>query len=497
MRALLFRRLAILAAGAAVCSVACKKGGALVAHVSSAGGSAAAGAEPGVGGPTEGASIANAGAAGTLEGTVAFPLKLAPNRRYLVDQNDKPFLVNQASSWGLIQSLSLVDATDYLDALKQRGFNTVMVSIISFDTRMAGNPPNWQGIPPFRVEWDFSSYNDAYFEHADRIINLARERGMLVTLVPSYLGYPTEPTQGWWNEMLSDNNSVAKCAAYGRYLGLRYKGFSNIVWEAGGDNTPAAGSELEKRLKAVVDGIRENDSAHLWTAHWDAVAHGNGVMSTENPAFASYIDINGYYAFDYNLTYQRDLEFYNKTPPKMLFHLDQSYEGEPGGSPENIRRKAYDAMLMGAAGSSFCAGQDSWGFFKWRSNLDTPATKQTDFWFRLFSSRHWYELVPDQNHLAVTAGLGTWGAIDYVAAARTSSGSSVLAFLPTSRTVTVDLTKISGSQAQAWWYNPRSGQSSLIGTFPTTSSEPFTPPADGDWLLVIDDTAQNLPPPGM
>ena len=428
-------------------------------------------------------------------GSVAFPLKLSANKRYLVDQNEQPFLINQASSWGLIQSLSTVDAIDYLDALKQRGFNTVMVSIISYDTRMAGKPPNWQGIAPFHVEWDFSTYNEAYFAHADQIIRLAAERGMLVTLVPCYLGYPSEGTQGWWDEMLSSRNSVAKSEAYGKFLGLRYKSFANIIWVAGGDNTPAAGSELENRLKGVVDGIRQNDS-HLWTAHWDSVSHGNGVMSTENPSFASYMNINGYYAFDYNLTYQRDLEFYNKTPAKMMFHLDQSYEGEAGGTPDNIRRKAYDAMLMGAAGSSFCAGQNWWGFFKWRSNMDTPGTRQTTAWFRLFSSRHWYELVPDQKHVAVTAGLGTWGTTDYVTAARTTSGSTIMAFLPTSRTVKVDLTKISGVRAQAFWYNPSIGESTRIDDFPTTGSQAFTPPSNGDWLLVIDDAALDFPAPG-
>jgi hypothetical protein len=412
-----------------------------------------------------------------------------------VDQNNVPFLINQASSWSLIQSLSNADAADYLDALKQRGFNAVMVSIISNDARMAGSPPNWQGVPPFNTQWDYSTYNDAYFAHADHVLNLAKDRGMLVTLVPSYLGYPTDASQGWWDEIQSANNSVAKSLAYGRYLGQRYKNFPNLLWIAGGDNTPPAGSELEKRLKAVIDGIRENDS-HLWTGHWDSVAHGNGVLSTENPTFASYMNVNGYYAFNYDLTYQRDLEAYNQVPAMMLYHLDQSYETEPGGTPENIRRKAYEAVLMGAAGSSFNAGPNWWGFANWRGNMDSPGSKQTTIWYRAFISRPWQDLIPDQNHLAVTSGLGTWGSIDYVAAARSSSGSTIMAFLPTSRTVTVDLRQISGTQAKCWWYNPSNGQSTSIGSFGTTGSRAFTPPGSGDWLLVIDDAAQNFPAPG-
>ncbi|HYQ44943.1 MAG TPA: DUF4038 domain-containing protein [Polyangiaceae bacterium] len=433
--------------------------------------------------------------AAPLTAPVAFPLKLSSNRRYLVDQNNVPFLINQASSWALIQSLSNADAADYLDGLKQRGFNTVMVSIISNDVRMAGSPPNWQGVSPFTTQWDFSTPNDTYFTHADQVLNLAKDRGMLVTLVPSYLGYPTDASQGWWDELQSANNSVAKSQAYGRYLGQRYKNFTNLIWIAGGDNSPAPGSVLENHLKAVVDGIRENDS-HLWTGHWDSVAHGNGVLSTENSTFASYMSVNGYYAYNYDLTYQRDLEAYNRAPAMMLYHLDQSYETEPGGTPENIRRKAYEAMLMGAAGSSFNAGPNWWGFANWRGNMDSPGSQQTTIWYRAFMSRAWQDLIPDQNHLAVTGGLGTWGSTDYVPAARTSTGSTVMAFLPSSRTVTVDASKISGTQAKGWWYNPVNGQSTAIGTFATTGTKSLTPPGSGDWLLVIDDASLNYPAPG-
>jgi len=402
-------------------------------------------------------------------------------------------LINQASSWGLIQSLSTSDARDYLDALKQRGFNTVLVSIISYDTRMAGNPPNWQGVPPFSVKWDFSSYNDAYFAHADEILNLAKDRGMLVALVPSYLGYAGDPSQGWMDEILSANNSVAKSVAYGRYLGDRYKNFTNIIWVAGGDNLPAAGSELESRLKGVIDGIKQNDPNHLWTAHWGG---SNSVWSVENPTFVSYLDINGYYAYDYGATQSQDLINYNRTPVLMTYHLDQSYETESGGTPENIRRKAYEAVLSGAAGSSFCAGPNWYLFYNWRSNMDTPGTLQTTIWYNAMVSRPWSELVPDQNHTAVTAGFGEVTGTDYAAAARTTSGSTIMAFMPSSRTLTVDMTKISGTAAKAWWLNPSNGQSTLIGTFATTGAKNFSPPGSGDWLLVIDDASRNRPPPG-
>jgi Putative collagen-binding domain of a collagenase len=93
-------------------------------------------------------------------------------------------------------------------------------------------------------------------------------------------------------------------------------------------------------------------------------------------------------------------------------------------------------------------------------------------------------------------GLGEFRGLDYLAAARTQDGSTVIAYLPTTRTFTVDLSKVAGSEAQTWWYNPRTGTSQTAGKFATNAKHQFTPPGEGDWVLVLDDASKNLPPPG-
>jgi collagenase-like protein with putative collagen-binding domain len=126
----------------------------------------------------------------------------------------------------------------------------------------------------------------------------------------------------------------------------------------------------------------------------------------------------------------------------------------------------------------------------------------------LFEPRAWYELVPDQNHGVVTAGYGTFDAAttkgnrfvmtsDYVAAGRTPDGSLVMAYMPTLRTVTVNMTNPSGS-ATAQWYDPSRGVYTSIEGSPFTNSgmRTFTPhgnnrDGDGDWVLVLE---TGLPP---
>ena len=48
----------------------------------------------------------------------------------------------------------------------------------------------------------------------------------------------------------------------------------------------------------------------------------------------------------------------------------------------------------------------------------------------------------------------------------------------------------------AWWFDPRTGKATAAGTFATEGSKDFTPPAEGDWVLVLDDASQQLPAPG-
>jgi hypothetical protein len=62
--------------------------------------------------------------------------------------------------------------------------------------------------------------------------------------------------------------------------------------------------------------------------------------------------------------------------------------------------------------------------------------------------------------------------------------------------VTVDMTKLSGKESAVWWFNPRTGESKTGGKVATAGKQQFKPPAEGDWVLVLDDAARNLPAPG-
>ena len=140
-----------------------------------------------------------------------------------------------------------------------------------------------------------------------------------------------------------------------------------------------------------------------------------------------------------------------------------------------IRRQAYWAVLCGGFGHIF-GNNPLWHFegpslypFEgtWEQAMDLPGSKSMMHWGKLFRSRRWFDLIPDQKHEVVTAGIGEFLGNDYLAAGRTLDGNTVIAYMPTKRTIKVDMSKVSGARAVARWFDPSSGR--------VTEAAPFQP----------------------
>jgi hypothetical protein len=421
-------------------------------------------------------------AGGARAADPAYPVKISANHRYLVDQNNRPFLIQGDAPWSLIVGLDKPDVDIYLRNRQARGFNTLMVNLL--EHKFAKHAPNNVfGEGPFTTPGNFSTPNEKYFAYADWVIRKAGEYGMQVLLAPIYLGYKGTD-EGWIEETLQ--NGPAKCLDYGLYLGKRYRDFDNIIWLIGGDRNPE--SALED-VDLIAMGIKENDHRHLMTAH----------CAPENTAMDQYaggrwVDLNTTYA--YGLVHDSLLANYNFKPTMPFFLIETTYEGEHNASAVQIRRQAYWADLAGSTGQ-FVGNRPIWLFDPgWKEALDAPGSQDMARLNYLFHSRPWEQLVPDERHEVVTGGLGEFHGLDTLMAARAEDRSTVIAYLPTSRKVTVDMSKLSGSNARVWWFDPRTGKSSAAGEFPTTGARDFTPPGEGDWVLVLDDAGRQLSAPG-
>ncbi len=408
-----------------------------------------------------------------------YPLAVGSDHRHLVDQSGAPFFIQGDAAWSLISGLTKEEAEQYLEDRRRKGFNSIIVNLIEHKFR---GPANRYGERPFTTAGDFATPNEKYFAHADWVMRKAAEKGIQVFLAPIYLGY-TGTDEGWIEEILA--NGPEKCRNWGRYVGKRYAGFNNLVWLIGGDRNP---EKARENIDAVVQGIKEFDVRHVFSAH----------CHPENSAIDQYgqegwLNLNTTYT--YGIVHAKLLADYNRKPPMPFVLIESTYEGEHNASAVQIRRQAYWAMLCGATGQ-FLGNRPIWLFDPgWEAATNATGSQDMVRLRGLFLSRPWYALVPDSQHEVVTDGLGEFTGLDYLAAARTSDRATVILYMPTARVITVDMTKISGKQAQATWFNPRSGKSDSAGEFPTTGKRQFNPPGDGDWVLLLDDADRRLPAP--
>jgi hypothetical protein len=419
---------------------------------------------------------------------VAFPLRIGPTRRYLVDQRGRPFMIVGDSPQSLIVNLSLHDAKLFISNRAAAGFNSLWVNLLC--AKYTGGRPDgstYDHIVPFRRAGDLSTPNEKYFERVDAVIRIAGRYGMNVFLDPIETG-------GWLGVLQS--NGPAKDFAYGRYLGKRYAKFPNIIWMSGNDFQNWSDPSTDAVVLAVAKGIRSVDRNHLQTIELNYLVS----SSSDDARWLPLLGLDA--AYTYSPTYAEVLKGYNRKSFVPVFMVEAGYEFEQNisavspGVPETLRRQEYWSLLSGASGQLY-GNHYTWQFLPdWKSHLDTPGSQQIAYLVKLFARRPWYRLVPDQRHTLLTSGYGTFTtggdveSSDYATAARTPDGKLAIAYLPTPRTLTIDTSKLAAN-AVASWYDP------TAGTFtPATplsrngSTATFRPPdrnsaGDSDWVLVL------------
>lgn len=444
-----------------------------------------------------------------LAGTVlaaTYPVKISSrNPRNLVDQNNIPFLIVGDSPQALLVNLSAMNTAAYVVDRATNGFNTLLVDAIC--TTYTGGPGNaslLNGTLPFTNTlaggyYDLTAPNPVYFAYVDQILNLCASNGIEVMLDPIETG-------GWLPTMLT--NGTANCRAYGQYLGMRYKDFPNLIWSSGNDFQNWLTPANDAVVLAVALGIKDKDTNHLQTVELGYFLS----SSLDDTNWASVVDLNA--AYTYSPTYAEVLHAYNQSNGIPTFMIEANYDFETnsstdGGSTRSLRMQEYWTMLSGAAGQLYGNHYTVKFPSGWQSYLDSPGVTQLGYMAKLFGSRAWYNLVPDQTHTFMTGGYGSFTngipgggsgqginvlftGNNYVTAALTPDGSLGMAYLPQGGSITVAMTNLQNA-ISARWFDPSANSFRNIAGSPFTNigTQTFTSPGsnfagDPDWVLVLE-----------
>ena len=432
-----------------------------------------------------------------------FPLKVSANGRYLADQNNTPFLIAGDVPQPLVVMVSTADAATYFNDRQAHGFNAMWINVLSAGPYYYYSPDDgstYDGIRPFTgylsgeadtAHYDLAKPNEAYFTRVDQMLTLAANHGMAVFLNPIETGQ--------WVPTLRNNGPIASYA-YGQYLGNRYRHFDNIIWLNGNDFNTWKTPGDDEVVRAVAMGIKSVDARHLQTIELNVETS----SSFDDPTWTPIVAVNSTYT--YSPTYLQMWHSYNQTPVAPTFLVEGHYDlgvdlGNPKdyGTPLVLRRQEYWAMLSGGKGQLYGNGYTCYFMPGWKYYIDTVGVTQLMIWHGFFSSLPWQDLIPDQDHTVVAAGLGNLGNLqtrvsksDFCTASKTPDGSLVVAYMPTARKITVDMASLK-APANAKWFDPTNGAYTTIpgGLLTNTGTRQFTPPGnnhdgDSDWILLLD-----------
>jgi alpha-L-rhamnosidase len=433
-------------------------------------------------------------------------LKVSDNRRFLQHENGKPFFWLGETAW-LLPSRSKQDEADYLIAETAKNeFNVIQISVLHElpDTNKYGHPALAKGFD-FKDIDKPGEYN--YWKHVDYIVERAQQNGIYAGIVCV-----------WGGNVKAGKVSVEDAQKYGEFLAGRYRKYPNIVWIIGGD---VRGDIKPEVWKALANTIKANDPDHLMTYH----PLGRTMSATwfnDEP----WLDFNmfqsghrrygqrkgdGDYPIEEN-TEEDGWRYVERSlaikPIKPVLDGEPSYEDIPQGLHDtteqrwqagDVRRYAYWSVFAGAFGHTY-GHNSTMQMFRpgyspaygatqpWWESIHDAGCRQMQYLKRLMPAFPFFDRIPDQS--VISGENGT----QYERVIATRGNDYILVYNYTNRSTEIDMTKISGANKKAWWYNPRNGQTEFIGEF-ADGKHAFIHDsgyrAGNDWVLIITDAKVN------
>ncbi len=450
-------------------------------------------------------------------GQAATPrLQVSENKRFLVTSEGRPFFWLGDTTWELFHRLNREEAIRFLENRAAKKFNVLQsVAIAELEGHTDPNP---YGHLPF-VDLDVTKpavkdgpQND-YWDHVDFIVREANQRGLYIGFLPTWGRF--------WHDSNKDRKplfTAANAETYGEWLGTRYKD-AGLMWILGGDRS-VDNDEQREIIRAMARGLRRGDGGtHLMTLHPPG-GNGSSTWFHDDGWLDFNMRQNGHVA-EFTGRYDNTRKDYDRATVKPVLDGEPIYEDHPvsfdakklGHSlASDVRRPLYWNLFGGAFGHTY--GHHSvWQMWSpgkapinsplmpWSEAMDQPGAAQMQHGRALIESRPFLTRIPDDS-IIVTDRVPTRvpGAGRYhFAATRDTDGTYAMVYAPVGRGFKVRMNVIKGAKIQAWWFNPRDGKATSIGTYANQGEREFMPPDKGemmDWVLVLDDAAKQFPPPG-
>lgn len=439
---------------------------------------------------------------------------VSENKRFLMYESGQPFFWLGDTAWLLFQKLSTEEAGKYIKDRQGKGFNVIQSVIIhqATDRNVYGEPALYDG----SITKTFVSGSpdlkkpDSYWNHIDRVLDMAESAGLYVGLLPVW-GSIAE------NGILNMDNVVQ----YGRWLAEHFKNRKNIIWILGGDTRGDRHYDVWDTLGKT---IKTHNPDSLMTFH----PFGR-TQSSEWFHEVSWLDFNmfqsGHRRYDQKVKAEEEdderlwigqdnwryvVNDYRKTPVKPVLDGEPSYESIPHGlhdptqpywDANDVRRYAYWSVFAGSCGHTYGhnavmqmhkpdGSKGRYGVREyWYDALDAAGGGQMRYLKKLMLSVPYFERVPDQSVIDGDCGE------KYDRLLATRGSDYIFVYTCTRLSIRVKMGKITGDRVCASWFDPETGEIQKAGVYENKGIMEFTPPEKNnsgtDYVLIITDSGKD------
>jgi hypothetical protein len=464
------------------------------------------------------------------------PLRVSKGGHFLEHQDGTGFFWLGCTAW-MLPRLNPDDVERYLKDRAAKGFTVIQMNAVNL--RAANYTNQWPFVGQERP-WRRVEFNEAYWQHVDFIISRAKAHGLYVALF------------AWWGESADDPDGFRKAGMptrqffadpdtqngqYGQLLGKRYNHEPHLIWVGAGeyhkmvsvmfpDHQRPMTDQHTRRLVSVVRGIRESDvpGRHLYTMHPISF-----LSSSEEFHEADWLDFNMVQSHAVpEFIVPLITADYARAPTKPTLNAEGWYEAErdlhqrwtgmkkaddaPADPDWEQRYQAYWSVFSGGIGYTY-GHKNIWtmesptgevGVLP-QAVLDAPGTQSLRHLKQLIGSKPLQSRVPDP--LLVSAGtVGRDAGLspDLRIGTRADDGRWAMIYSTRGALIRVNVDRLAGGGATAFWYNPRTGkwrcgetetdaktpfQTAVKcgkGSAPQYFDPPGTPTDANDWVLVLE-----------
>jgi Protein of unknown function (DUF4038)/Domain of unknown function (DUF5060)/Putative collagen-binding domain of a collagenase/Beta-galactosidase len=419
-------------------------------------------------------------------------LKVSDNRRYLVLADATPFLWIGDTAWAGPLRASDQEWQEYLADRAAKHFTVIQIA----------PAPAWagatdrQGQKPF-TDQSCAQWNPAYWQAFERKVQRANEQGLVVALVG--LMEPVSRYPGSSEACLFARNIVARL-------------FGNFVVFS-----PSFDSEFMPLANEVGRAVRDATAVHLITQHpgtpWNQPTPTFSDRYYDEP----YLDIAGVQTghngghLDWCAHHAMEwvLHLYRHEPHKPVINLEAMYDaqGEKSWRAVDARSLAWRTWLSGASGYTYGAGDvppkvprgsgaiwkwvtDPEKYDYWKKALQWASAFQMQYLHDLLAALEWWRLRPASDLVRNQPDDITRRMV----LAKTGAGDLAVAYLPNNDEIDIDLSAFP-APLRARWFDPRHGDyTPLPDLIANKGIARLSPPAKGDWVLLLQKEANSLRP---